>query len=121
MQTVLKDIHDDSLRAYIIWMPCIQSDDRAAAVERVKEFSDSRVTYFWDQNRITGTAWQKTLGLDSFAWDVYLLYGRQVKWEKDLVQPNFWMHQLGGVDTAPRLDQSVFESKVKEYLNSAIR
>jgi hypothetical protein len=119
MQKVLKAIPDERLRVYIVWLPMFPLDSRGWAKTRSDEFSDKRVSYYWDGDRLTGNEWQKVLGLKSVAWDVYFLYGAESEWDKEPAKPDFWMHQLGGVTAAPRLDAAVFEAKVKELLNQA--
>lgn len=116
MQKVLNNISDDHLRAYIVWLPILQGDDRASAVERSTEFSDERLTYFWDGERLTGDLWQRILDIGVIAWDVYFLYGPDVQWGKEPTLPEFWMHQLGGEVKAPYLNEEEFELKVKELL-----
>jgi hypothetical protein len=121
MQQVLKAVPDDRLRAYIVWLPMIPGDSREWAKTRTAEFSDKRLSYYWDGERLSGKEWQKVLGLKSVAWDVYFLYGAANVWDKEPAVPDFWMHQLGGVTTAPRLNEAAFEAKVKEVLNQAKR
>jgi copper chaperone CopZ len=117
MQKVLKNISDDRLRAYIIWLPILWSDNRASAEKRAGEFADHRVTYFWDGDRLTGKAWQRALGLSGVAWDVYFVYGAAARWEKEPTVPDFWMHQLSVAENkAPFLNEPEFEVKVKGLL-----
>lgn len=118
MQSVLKNVPDDRLRAYFVWLPMFPSDSRSWAESRTNEFSDPRLTYYWDGNRVTGDDWAKTLGMENTAWDVYFLYGPDAEWSKANPPPAFWMHQLGGVTKAPRLNKDEFEKKLKEILNS---
>ena len=117
MQQVLKSIPDDRLRACIVWLPMFPGDSREWAQTRADEFSDKRLSYYWDGDKLTGKAWQKVLGTKREAWDVYLLYGAASQWDKEPAAPDFWMHQLGGVTTAPRLDAATFEAKAKELLS----
>jgi hypothetical protein len=77
--------------------------------------------YYWDGEKLTGKEWQKALGTKRIAWDIYLIYGAQSKWDKMLPAPDFWMHQLGGETTAPTLDEAAFEAKLKEILNQTKR
>ena len=121
MQKVLTSVPDDRLRAYIIWLPMLPGDSRSWAKSRSDEFSDTRLSYYWDGNRLTGQQWQKVLGTNRTAWDVYLLYGAASQWDEEPATPNFWMHQLGGVSTASRLDEATFEARVKELLGQAKR
>ncbi|HKQ08141.1 MAG TPA: hypothetical protein VJ464_23650 [Blastocatellia bacterium] len=120
MVKTLKDIPDDRVRAYIVWLPIFGGDFKGASQERSKSFSDERVNYFLDPDSLTGELWKPVLKLnDDIAWDVYLLYGPDAKWDKEPPQPNFWMHQLSGVTQAPRLNQMAFEAKLKEMLPTA--
>ena len=119
MQSVLKNVQDDRIRAYFVWLPVIRSDDRASAVERSKEFTDSRLVHYWDGEQLSGVAWDETLKTNEIAWDVYLIYGPSASWEKQPPDPTFWMHQLKGIDHAPRLDRTTFETKLKEILKSS--
>jgi hypothetical protein len=119
MQKVLKAIPDERLRGYIVWLPMFPNDSREWAKIRSDEFSDKRVSYYWDGDRLTGKEWQRVLGLKSVAWDVYFLYGAASQWDKEPAKPDFWMHQLSGVTAAPRLDEAAFEAKAKELLNQA--
>lgn len=121
MQKALKAIPDDRLRVYIVWLPMFPGDSRKWAQTRSDEFSDKRVSYYWDGEKIAGKAWQKVLGTKREAWDVYLLYGASSQWDKEPATPDFWMHQLSGITTAPRLDEEAFEAKTKELLNKVKR
>jgi len=121
MQKVMQDVPDDRVRVYIVWEPMLMTDDRVGAERRFAEFSDKRLSCFWDGNRLTGDLWQHVLGLETVAWDVYFLYGPNAEWKKQPPKPMFWMHQLGkkGTDKgAPLLDEGAFESKVKDALRS---
>jgi hypothetical protein len=118
MQSVLKNIPDDRLRAHIVWLPMFPGDNKGRAQTRTEEFNDSRVSYYWDGDKLTGAEWQKVLRIDKAAWDVYLLYGPNARWDGATPTPAFWMHQLNGVTKAPCLNKSEFETKVKELLAS---
>lgn len=117
MQKVLSNIPDKRIRLYIVWLPVLRSDNRAAAEKRVNEFSDPRLTYFWDENRITGLRWQPILRIRDLAWDVYLVYGLDNSWNDNPSVPDFWMHQLGNVGYAPNLYEPEFESKINQLLS----
>lgn len=98
----------------------LDSDNRASAEKRSGEFADKRLAYFWDGDRLTGKAWQRVLDLRGIAWDVYLLYGADARWEKGLLPaPDFWMHRLGIVgERAPFLNVRELEQKIKEWLGN---
>lgn len=121
MQKALKAIPDDRLRVYIVWLPMFPGDSRKWAQIRSDEFSDKRVSCYWDGEKIAGKAWQKTLGTKRETWDVYLLYGAGSQWDKEPATPDFWMHQLSGITTAPWLDEEAFQAKTKELLSKVKR
>ena len=122
MQKLLKNIPDERLRMYVVWLPMMVKDDRAAAVEFSAECKDSRVVNYWDGPRRTGKAWQQLLDLSVSAWDVYFVYGADVRWtDAAPPKPAFWMHQLGkkGTDKgAPLLNEAELEAKVREQLRN---
>lgn len=120
MQEVLTSTKATSVHLYVIWLPVLRSDDRESAVERSKEFSDSRINYYWDEDGLTGTAWRKSLKLESIAWDVYFIYEPQTKpLTEQPHQPYFWMHQLRGIESAPFLQKDEFKLKILQLLRSA--
>lgn len=123
MQQVLKNIPDDRLRAYIIWLPIFSGASRVEATKRSNEFTDKRLTYFWDGEALAGKLWQRLLERLAIAWDVYFLYSAEATWDNEPAVPDFWMTAPGGATPppmrkAPSLDEAAFESKAKEMLNS---
>jgi hypothetical protein len=78
---------------------------------------DSRVSQYWDGANALGEAYASVLGLSAPAWDVYLLFDPNQKWEGDLPpKPAFWMHQLRGVTRAPRLDARVLAQQADSLI-----
>jgi len=120
MQTVLKNIPEERLRAYIIWLPVLPTDNRNWAVKRTNEFSDNRVRYFWDGDQLTGQIWLRVLGLEGpLSWDTYFLYDDKVRWVDQPTVPNFWMHQLSYEKNRQELllDTPTFERKTRELID----
>ena len=116
VQRVLTNVPDNRLRAHIVFLPMYPGDDKLRAQTRTEEFNDKRVTYYWDGDKVTGSEWQRVLGIDRTAWDVYLLYGPNTRWNGSTPAPVFWMHQLEGITKAPWLNKAGFESKIEEVL-----
>lgn len=119
MQTVLKNISDARLKAYIIWLPVLPTDNRNWAVKRTAEFLDSRVRYFWDGDQMTGKIWLRVLGIEGpLSWDTYFLYDHKVHWADVPTVPSFWMHQLSYEKSRQELllDVPAFERKARELL-----
>ena len=90
------------------------ADDAEAAGERAAEYSDARVTYYWDADRATALAWQELLALDKPAWDMYLLYPPDARWGEGVTPPALAMtgHEPVG-ETIPRMDIEVFAATAR--------
>jgi len=85
------------LTGFVIWLPMLENDDEQNASLQAGNLMDGRIFHSWDGEIRAGLAYAKSLGLACPpAWDVYLIYSRNAKWEFDLPPtPIFWMHQLG--------------------------
>lgn len=83
--------------------------------------SDARVHHYWDEDERLGKFYEASLPtLGTPSWDVYLLYAPGIKWTGAAPpKPTFWMHQLGGVTAAPRLDADVFAKKAQRLLSNS--
>lgn len=78
---------------------------------------DPRVSQYWDGANTLGATYASVLRVSPPAWDVYLLFDPSQKWAGDLPpKPAFWMHQLGGVTHAPRLDARVFAQQADSLI-----
>ena len=63
-----------------------------------KEVWDARARHYWDDQGWLMTTYQHVLGGYPFdpAWDTYILYSPDTKWDGDAPpKPAYWMHQLG--------------------------
>ncbi len=114
----LKNVTDDRVRAYVVWLPVFGGDFRGESRKLSNSFRDKRVSYFIDPKSLTGDLWESVLKTErEVAWDVYLLYGAGARWEEqEPPMPDFWMHQLTGVTKAPRLEEPELRKKLKELL-----
>jgi hypothetical protein len=112
----LKSVTDDRVRAYIVWLPIFGGDFRGEARRLANSYRDKRVSYYVDAGSLTGKVWEPVLKTERFAWDVYLLYGAAANWEQEPPSPDYWMHQLYGVTSAPRFDEATFTAKLKAML-----
>ena len=82
------------MRAYLIWQPILNSDNRVSAERRANEFPHEKFTHYWDSNSATGNLWKDVLHLRETAWDVYILYGGNAEWTTDPPDPDLWFPQL---------------------------
>ncbi len=114
--SVLATIKDPNLAAYVVWVPELgaTSSNVPGAMALV---SDPRAHHYWDGHEQLGNAYEHTLPTPGPSWDVYLLFERQQRWRTtEPPNPVSWMHQLGGVTSAPRLNAGVFREQVAHLL-----
>ena len=113
----MKHVGGDELREYVVWVPILgsTSSDVPAATRLV---DDPRARHFWDRDGAVAIPLGLRLDLRIPAWDVYLLYGPDARWdERQPPAPLFWMHQLsshaGVPPGTPRLDAGEFSKRVR--------
>src|SRR5215831_13211525 len=121
----MERISDPNLRAYIVWLPVLPSGAHEPAARRAAErIPDSRATRFFDAEGRTGSVYSSILHLPSGlpAWDVYLVFGAEVRWEGNPPAPTYWMHQLGRAGPPElRLDGQRLERVVSSLLSKSVR
>jgi hypothetical protein len=93
-ELLAKNDHPD-LRGYVVWVPKLGGRrDHVGDATRVAP--DARATHYWDETGVTIRAYTAVLDLPEDAWDIYMVYGPEARWEGALPpRPAFWMHQLG--------------------------
>jgi len=85
--------------------------------------ADARARHFWDGSGFSLHAFRSALGLPFFvdAWDVYLIYGPDVRWDATAPPaPDFWMHQLSHAPGA-RLDPAAFGTRLAQMVEAVPR
>jgi len=120
-EEVLNKVESPKLQAFVVWTPRYLGDSRAKALASMKLVSDKRARHFWDGEGWLGKHYGKTLKLPGnriFAWDVYLVFDGQAKWEKTPPVPTEWMHQLGGLDQRS-LDGDKLREAVRNLMKEA--
>jgi hypothetical protein len=116
--SVLEQIDDPSLRAFVAWVPILPKDGEAAARTSTALVPDARAAHFWNAENTLARLFARTLDLPEGrpAWDVYLAYPPGPTWDDAPPAPSFWHHQLGELDIAPRLDGPAFAAGVRKLL-----
>jgi hypothetical protein len=123
---VLETIPSKQLAVYVVWLPVLNFQDEATLQRNgLKESSrvpDSRATHYVDPNGFSGKQYSPILNIPYHgpAWDVYLAFGPDVRWEDRAPAPTGWMHQGGdGMDRSRRLDGRKFATEIQQLLVSA--
>lgn len=100
LKSVLEDFPKADIDVSIIWIDMLRSDNAAAAAKIAKMFDDPRVRQFHDprDSRLAGKAFAHGLIREGagVAWDIYMFYDKDARWDEHPPKPIDWMHQLSG-------------------------
>jgi hypothetical protein len=70
------------LKVLAVWFNAVPGDSRRLLDTRV--LSDSRVTYFWDQQKVAGRWFSEHVtNRRRITWDAYFLYGPGARWDQE--------------------------------------
>lgn len=97
----------------------LKGDNKSTARSAAELFKNQRATQFHDPNRLAGKAIAESLGAEGvIAWDMYLFYSAESKWEKKPPTPLTWAHQLS--DSWADRDHFAWGEKLSERLHEMI-
>ena len=104
------------LSIFVIHIPALEAT--AEDVESTFSlFNDRRAHQYWDELGTSGIRFQRSLGLPTYAWDVWMIYSPGARWEdKDPPTPARWWHRLKGVSPEHRLDAGEFSNTLNAML-----
>lgn len=105
------------MSVYVVWSTQLGARE-SHVPEATTLMNDPRVRHYWDPELVVGDAVAGDLGLSEPAWDVWLLYGRDARWEgSGPPEPDWWEHQLHGLPEERHLDPSRFAEKARQLLD----
>lgn len=94
---VFDKIADDRLKIYVVWGPFKERETEADARIAAQFVPDPRATHFWTPSTAAGNLFKaplKPLGLgDLSAWDSFLLFAPETRWEEDAPAPAHFQHR----------------------------
>lgn len=113
---ILDGNNDPNLRTLISYVPKLNA--RESDVPRVtKIVTGGNTSHYWEDSGIIGDLFQHTLDINVYAWDVWMIYKPGAQWhDKYPPAPDFWMHNLWGVEGVPHLESRAFADKVTEFI-----
>ncbi len=121
----MEKIADANLRAYIVWLPVLRSGAHEPAARReAGRIPDSRAVRFNDPEARVGKLYSVILHLPPGlpAWDVYLVFGAEARWDENPPAPAYWMHQLAKAGPPPlRLDGEQLARVISGLLAAAAK
>jgi len=95
-EAILRGFKDADIDVHIAWIDVLRTDSIATAQRASTIFSDPRVTQYHDPNQLLGEAFAHGLVSRGPAWDIYLFYPADARWDERVPHSIEWMHQLGG-------------------------
>lgn len=115
---VFSKVQDPDLRVYMVWVPKSRGLERDVA-SATTQYPEPRARHFWDAPSVLVTGYRDTLQLSEDAWDVFMLYGPDARWEGNRPpKPEYWAHQLGTKEkprvNGPWLDGAVFLESLRK-------
>ena len=120
---MLSKVPDANLRAYVVWLPVLRSGGwEQAANDQGERVPDPRARRYYDADARVGKLYGPILHLPRSlpAWDVYMVFSGDARWETEPPVPVYWMHQLGlAAPSGLQLDGKRLAAVVKGLLNSS--
>ena len=117
---VLATIDDANLRIYIVWAP--KNGGRQQDVGRVTQIvTDPRAAQYWDGHRVLTDAYDRMLALSGPCAGIFMLYGRQARWEGTAPQRADYLEDAHAEEfnrPYPQYDPRRFAAKVQEMLKT---
>jgi hypothetical protein len=123
---LLSHTQDPRLQTFVVHVPVLHPAAQAGDVPPAAQLlHNANVRHYWNPSGSFGKELSHAVGLKSgdhqvYAWDVWLIYGPEAKWEgADPPQPRLLMQQLGalrGSTRFPHLDSQLFAQKVQALL-----
>lgn len=121
----MEKIASEKLATYVVWLPVLNFQNAATLQRNVQKESSRlpgpRSLHYSDPEGYSGKEYGKIIGVPygSPAWDIYFVFGADVRWDGGAPAPTYWEHQLGGMDGTRRLNGSRFAEEVRKLLAEA--
>jgi hypothetical protein len=123
---LLGHTQDPRLQTFVVHVPVLHPAAQPKDIPPAAQLlHNANVHHYWNSSAAFGNLLSKAVGLKSgdrqvYAWDVWLIYGPEAKWEgTDPPRPRLLMQQLGalrGSAEFPHLDSQVFTQQVQALL-----
>jgi hypothetical protein len=121
MQVVLGDMlqQNERLHVFVVFVPTLSAEEQHAR-QAVRVLQGERVRHYWDPSGVSGHGFQEALGIDEYAWDVWLTYSPDAVWTEQAPPPapRSWMHQLWNLPRDNFLDREAFAADVRELVGA---
>jgi mercuric ion transport protein len=107
-QGVIENMKEKNVAVIIVWTNMLKADDKESAYKAASLFKDPSIVQFFDEDNKFGDIVAKRLNPEGKkAWDIYLFYDQDARWEKAIPRPFEYAHQLSANHT-PWADQTKY-------------
>lgn len=100
----------------MVWSPELDAAENDVP-GATRLMSDPRVAHFWDPEATVGRAFREVLGTSEPAWDVWMLFDQDARWDQQPPDPAWWEHQLAYLSPDRYLDPQRFASRAAAIEN----
>jgi hypothetical protein len=110
----LENTKSRDLAVFVVWSPQLGAREGNVG-EAASLLTDTRAHHFWDGKAVAGAAFERVLRSPGPAWDVWMLFDKQTRWEDGQTpDPAWWEHQLGGLPRDRVLDGKRFAEHAEQ-------
>lgn len=119
---VMETVQSEHLATYVVWIPVLNFQDEPTlqknGLKESARIPDPRATHYIDPRGFSGKAYSPVLNFPyhSPAWDVYLVFSAEARWNEHAPSPTDWMYQGEGFDRARLLDGRRLAEEVRKLL-----
>jgi mercuric ion transport protein len=94
-QAVIEQMAEKDIEVIIVWTNMLKSDDKENAYKAASMFKDPAIVQYFDAKNEFGNLVARRLNPDGKkAWDIYMFFDKDVKWNENLPRPFDYAHQL---------------------------
>ena len=115
---LFEEFPDKKLAGYLIWVPMLPADSLDSAMAEQNAIIDSRLHFWFDDDKSAANTWSSFIDLPTTSWDVYAVYDARVAWADGAPPPvpRIWMHQLNATPATKPEDRLDPNKLAREWL-----
>ena len=108
---------DERLHTFVVHLPTLGAQEENVP-EAMELLDGPRVTHYWNGGRgEVGHQYTETLGIERYAWDVWMAYAPGTTWDGELPpEPSYWQHQLG-IDQGAEFDPEALAAETTRLMD----
>jgi len=94
-KAVIEKMKEKDLSVIIIWTNMLKGDSQNSAYKAASLFKDPNIVQFFDsENKFGNVVAQRLNPQGKKAWDIYMFFDKDTKWNSDFPRPFDYAHQL---------------------------